>query len=321
MNSAYPTVGSLRRGLLRFTRALVVLLGAAFALAQFGELHFMLDNLSNFPVHFAGAFLFCTAVLAVFHDLRFALVAAAGIAISLAPVAPWYFADQSELPPSGSEVVKLLVSNVHVHNRKHARLLQLIDAEQPDVVGLVEVNARWLRKVAPLRAGYPWYFEVPDEAFIGLALYSKLPLTHARVLRIGAAGTPAIAATMKTADGEIEFILTHPASPLDTEHVQRRNAQLHELGDYVGNLARPVVVAGDLNATMWNRSYRDFAVNSGLHNARDGRGVGPTWPSVWPLGVPIDHVLATEPVRFRDFRVLESVGSDHLPVSAEFSLR
>jgi endonuclease/exonuclease/phosphatase (EEP) superfamily protein YafD len=321
LKRANLTAGSPGRRLLRCTQALVVLLSVAFAAAQFGELHFTLDNLSNFPVHFAAAFLLCAIALARLGDRRLALVAVAGLALALIPVVPWYFAGTTKQPATGATPVKLFVSNVYFRNRQHARLLQLIDREQPDVVGLVEVNERWLRKVARLRAEYPYHFEIPDEAIIGLALYSKLPLTNAHILHTGDAGTPAIAATMATADGEIEIILAHPMSPLDTENVRRRNAQLRALGDYVDSLDRPVIIAGDLNATMWNRNYREFAEQGGLHNARAGRGVGPTWPSVWPLGVPIDHIVATEPVRFRNFRVLESVGSDHLPVSAEFSLR
>lgn len=299
----------------------VLLLAAAFAASQFADLHFMLDNLSNFRVHFASAFLLCTLALGILRNLRFALVAATGAVISLVPVVPWYFGTTDPQPAPGATTVEFLVSNVHVDNRRHGRLLRLIAKERPDVVGLVEVNSRWLRNLAPLRSIYPFHFEIPDEAFIGLALYSKLPLANARVLDVGEVGTPAIVATLQTPEGTIEIVLAHPMSPLDTEHVRRRNAQLRALGDYVSGLDRTVVIAGDLNATMWNRNYREFAERGGLHNARAGHGVGPTWPSIWPLGVPIDHILATEPVRFRNFRVLEGVGSDHLPVSAEFSLR
>lgn len=315
------TGSPLKNAISRLARFSVVLLGILLGASHFGGLHFLLDNLSNFPVHFAVGFLACATVLATLGNRRFALVAMSGFAIALVPVVPWYFAGSTQEPQPGATAVKLLVSNVYFRNQQHARLLRLIDREQPDVVGLVEVNTRWLRKVARLRADYPYHFEIPDEATIGVALYSKLPLTNARVLRSGDAGTPAIAATMATAGGEIEIILAHPRSPLDAEHIRHRNAQLRALGDYVAGLDRAVVIAGDLNATMWNRNYRDFAERGGLHNARAGHGVGPTWPSAWPLGVPIDHILATEPVHFRNFRVLESVGSDHLPVSAVFSLR
>lgn len=302
-------------------RGSVVVLAIALAATRFNELHFMLDNLSNFPVHFAAMFLASAAILAICRDLRWAIVSATGAAICLAPVVPWYFSGTVEPPAPEAKSVSLLVSNVHVHNRQHAKLIRLIAEQQPDVVGLVELNSRWLRKLGPLRTDYPFHFEIPDEATVGIALYSKLRLSNAQVLCLGESESPAIAATMETPDGDIEIILAHPMSPLDADHVQRRNAQLRTLGRYVSKLDRPVVLAGDLNLTMWNRNYREFATSGGLHNARAGHGVGPTWPSVWPLGVPIDHVLGTAPVEFRNFRVHGDIGSDHLPVSAEFSLR
>ena len=81
------------------------------------------------------------------------------------------------------------------------------------------------------------------------------------------------------------------------------------------------MIAGDFNLTMWNAGYRPLTDVAELHNARKGHGVGPTWPSIWRLGVPIDHILGTQAVQFRNFRVLGAVGSDHLPVLAEFSRR
>ena len=42
--------------------------------------------------------------------------------------------------------------------------------------------------------------------------------------------------------------------------------------------------------------------------------------ALWPLGVPIDHVLTSPELRVHDFRVLDSIGSDHRPIAVEFSL-
>ena len=82
---------------------------------------------------------------------------------------------------------------------------------------------------------------------------------------------------------------------------------------------RPVVLAGDLNVTMWSPHYIDFIRTSGLTNARDGYGIGGTWPSIPLLGLPIDHILTTKGSWIGDFRVHSGVGSDHLPVSVELT--
>jgi endonuclease/exonuclease/phosphatase (EEP) superfamily protein YafD len=58
------------------------------------------------------------------------------------------------------------------------------------------------------------------------------------------------------------------------------------------------------------------------------RRLGPTWiartlPDALrrTVGLPIDHVMAKRGIVLHDVRRLGDVGSDHLPVLAEFSLR
>ncbi len=304
----------------RLVRAFVALLGIALAASHFGELHVVLDNLSNFPVHFAAAFLVCAAVLAIAQDSRWSILSAVGCAIALVPVAPWYFPPSPQPVGAPAFTAKLLVSNVRVHNRQYARFARLIDEERPDVVGLIEVDARWLGNLPSLRRDYPFRFEAPDEHFIGLALYSKLPLAHPRLAWFGESTPPSVVATMRTPGGDVEIMLAHPLPPMNTEFAGRRNAQLREMGRYSRILERPVVLAGDLNLTMWNYNYRSLAAEAGFRNAREGYGIGATWPLVRALGIPIDHIMATVPVELRNFRVHRPTGSDHLPISAEFSL-
>jgi endonuclease/exonuclease/phosphatase (EEP) superfamily protein YafD len=197
----------------------------------------------------------------------------------------------------------------------------LVSEENPDVVGLVEVSEHWLHKLERLRERYPYHFEVPDQRHVGLALYSRLPLAGARTIRIGDGSTPAIAATLTTPAGKVEILLVHPASPLDAAAIRRRNAQIRALAQHVRDTGRPTVLAGDLNITMWNSGYRPLVEVAELRNARAGHGIGPTWPAIGRLGVPIDHILATPDVHLRAFRLLRPIGSDHRPIVAEFALR
>ena len=157
------------------------------------------------------------------------------------------------------------------------------------------MNSRWLHRLKPLRERYPYHFEVPDEHYVGLALYSRLPLENARVLQLpGEPSTPAIAATLKAPGGDVEIVLVHPMSPINADLIRRRNEQIRALAEYVRAAGRPLVIAGDFNLTMWNAGYRPLTDVAELHNARKGHGVGPTWPSIWRLGVPIDHILGTQ---------------------------
>jgi endonuclease/exonuclease/phosphatase (EEP) superfamily protein YafD len=299
---------------------IAILLALAFAGAEFPGPFAVLDNLSNFPAHFAAAFLAVAAPLAWQRRLMPAVACVALAALALAPVVPWYFGADPGAGDPARPWVRLFVSNVYHSNRGHEQLLDLVERENPDVIGLLEVNAQWLRELKPLRARYPHHYEVPGELHVGLALYSRLPLEHARALRLpGDGSTPAIAATLAAPGSDVEIVLAHPMAPVGAQYMRQRNMQIAALAKHAAAAQGPLVLAGDLNLTMWNDAYRPLVEVGGLHNARKGHGISPSWPALGPIGVPIDHILATRDVSLRNFRVLSGIGSDHYPVTAEFS--
>jgi endonuclease/exonuclease/phosphatase (EEP) superfamily protein YafD len=281
----------------------------------------MLDNLSNFPALFAAGFALAATGLALLGELRWAAAAALGAALAFAPVLPWYLPPGAQADAPAAHPVKLFVSNVLFRNYQHKKLLRLVGEERPDVIGLVEVTSHWLRKLSALHAEYPYRFELPDEDYAGIALYSRLPISGAHVLQLDDTNLPAVEATLAAPGGPVRILVVHPTSPVNQEFFELRNRQLRALADYVRQAPHPLVVAGDLNITMWNRHYRPLVDVGALHNAREGHGIGATWPAGWPLGVPIDHVLATSDVQLRNFRVLRPIGSDHRPIAAEFARR
>ena len=77
----------------------------------------------------------------------------------------------------------------------------------------------------------------------------------------------------------------------------------------------PVLLIGDLNVTMFSPHYEQIE-DAGMTNARAGRGVQPTWPDWSPVRIPIDHVLVSDEFEVCEMEVLDSFGSDHLPVLA-----
>lgn len=291
----------------------------ATLLSQLPDWHFMFDNLSNFRVQLAAAFLACAVALVIAHSGRWLLACGIGLAINLAPVVPWYVPDE-RAAGGGTTGIEVLVANVYLRNRNYGSLARLIDEIRPDVVGLVEVNSQWLASIPALREQYAYRFEAPQDAYTGLALYSKLPLSDARIVRFGATATPAIVSTLRMPRGEVEVILAHPLPPMDSMLAERRNAQLREMAGYVRKARRPVLLAGDLNSAMWNRNHRSFAERAGLRNARAGHGAAPTWPPLPAVGLPLDHIMGTAPLQLAGFRVHRSIGSDHLPISARIGL-
>jgi endonuclease/exonuclease/phosphatase (EEP) superfamily protein YafD len=93
--------------------------------------------------------------------------------------------------------------------------------------------------------------------------------------------------------------------------------------DLTRRLPEPRVVAGDFNATPYNRTMhrmQDLGLDS-VHERR-GRGLAVTWPNghrpVAP--VQIDHVLVDASVVVLAVTELAGTGSDHKPVLTDLAL-
>jgi endonuclease/exonuclease/phosphatase (EEP) superfamily protein YafD len=239
-----------------------------------------------------------------------------GLGINLAVIVPWYAQSENRIEDS-DESVKILISNVAMNRINHHKLAQLVENEQPDIIGLIEVSPQVLEDLAINPDDYRFRFEFPTkENNEGLALFSKLPIAKANTVMFGESATATIVATIHTGQSAVEFILTHPYWPLGVDLAGRRNMQLQHMAEYVQASGKTVLLAGDLNTTMWSAYYREFEKNSGLVNARIGYGIGPTWPSSSLLGIPIDHIMITMPSQIGDFQVHKGIGSDHLPITA-----
>ena len=87
---------------------------------------------------------------------------------------------------------------------------------------------------------------------------------------------------------------------------------------------RPVVAAGDYNATMGHPPLPAFLARTGMTDAhtRAGRGLARSWPSsrvLPPLGL-LDRVLITPDISVVAIEEREVPGSDHLTVVSELAL-
>jgi endonuclease/exonuclease/phosphatase (EEP) superfamily protein YafD len=77
--------------------------------------------------------------------------------------------------------VSIMIANVLESNRAYAPILDLVVAQDPDLLLLVETDTAWAQALEPLRARYPHVLAQPQGNTYGLMFYSKLPLTDPQV--------------------------------------------------------------------------------------------------------------------------------------------
>lgn len=288
---------------------------AAVTLAGFlGRWHWLLDLVGHFRWYWLLATLVWFAVAWRWRSrpaLACLTLAAAANAAALLPY--W-------LPPAGSvaagDRLELVTLNVFADNRQHDRVLAYLRRRDADVVVLIEVDAAWAAAVEALAPLYPHRVIEPRDDMFGIAVLSKLPLESPRVEEI-AAGPPVILAGLASGERGCLLVAAHPRAPITAGWSASRDAQLTALGDLAAAESRPVIVAGDLNATPWSHGFRQLVGSRGLRDSALGRGLQPTWNARrWVPQIPIDHIVVSPEVQVIARTVGPDVGSDHLPVEA-----
>lgn len=297
-------------GILEAGLAVTALFSVATA---FDEWHRLLELFSHFRLQYLGV---ATLLTIAFLWLRWAGYVALGVAtmaLNAWYVVPWYL--PVERPPAADTDLRVLHANVLVSNPDPARFLALVAEREPDVIVVQELSDEWAKTLRGLAADYPHQLVEPRTDPFGIALLSRYPMPASAVNAAAPRGFPEIVATIAAPGGEWHVIASHPMNPIGANGYGDRNLQLHALGELAARSPRPLIVIGDLNASMWGNHYRQFVDATNLRNAREGFGVRPTWPMFLPIAmIPIDHVLVSDDVAVTAFDTGPRIGSDHLPV-------
>jgi endonuclease/exonuclease/phosphatase (EEP) superfamily protein YafD len=317
---ALATSGPARAAALLLALAISVPLVAGFL----GRLHPALDAFSHFRAHLAVLLaMACLVLLATRQWLHGAvgLVLAIGAVATTGGFLPWHAVASgaaTEAAGAGPRY-RLLHLNMRYDHPDPGRVLSLIGRTRPDVVTLNEASPAWRQSLRAIAAAYPHRLDCPDERSVG----SVLILSRRPFLDLGACGLGGRfgLVTVDFGGHAVEIASLHLLWPWPFAQPD----QIRDLLPTLASLGDRTLMAGDFNAVDWSTSVRAIAAAGGFTSMPL---LGPTWlvrsaPDVlrrW-IGLPIDHVLAKPGVVLLDARRLDDVGSDHLPVLVEFTLR
>lgn len=271
-----------------------------------GTLPWLLDLASHWQWLFLAGLLLA-ALLGTWRDRRWLLPL-------LATPLPWLSAAPALPSGTGGPELRVASANVHLGSSDIAPLAAWLLQAQPDLLVLLEVSPPYAEALQQL-PGYPHRLIHADSSPFGIALLSRLPLTHGGV-EMDDQGIPHLRAQLRLAGCNLSMSAFHPMPPLSPDFHARRDARLRELLQSSG--AQPALLAGDLNATPWSSAFAGLDARGW----RRASGLAPTWPSMGAgvMGIPIDHVLATHHWRLLAKERGPQIGSDHLPILVRLSL-
>lgn len=293
------------------------------------------------PIHFQTQYLIAAVGgllalgYAALRERRFGavdrVVAAAGVGLIgygvllLAGLTP---ALRSLAPPNrpGPELarLRLISANLYSSNENHQAILDLIAAENPDLVFLMELNDAWVESLHALTERYPQRISHADNrGNFGIGFWSRLACASCELDTFGSVAYQ-VHAVLRLADGRrVRFLGLHPLPPISPRYRMERNRTYDTVAEMLRHEPRlPTIVAGDMNASRYAPRLQGFCRQAGLYEA--GRDtVGRSWPA-GPLhafmAIRIDHVLIDDAWRVNAFRIGADVGSDHYPLIADVTL-
>lgn len=219
---------------------------------------------------------------------------------------------------------RLFTANVRFDNPDVTSIAAEIRRQHPDVVFIEELTPEHLATLKRLGItdAYPEVALDPRPDAFGTAILSKLPLTDPTPFQV--AGLPMTRAELEIAGRRVSLVCVHTRSPVGAGGTKEWRRQLARLRVEARAAGRPLIMAGDFNATSNNPSFR-VLLHDGLRDAdvERGRGWAPTWKNdIRPLPplIRLDHVLVSSGLTVLRTRDGTGSGSDHRPVIADIAI-
>ena len=313
---------------------LLVAVGAlsALALGYLGVVSAVFDLFAQFTAHWLIIALI--AVAASFSARYAYAILASGVVLAcLLPVSltNWYGAQRTTSSAQAAHLMpadkngaigrtnsafqfKLLTYNTYNFNVDLAAIYAEIQRHDADVIVLIELGPNKAKLRRRLAAEYPYFKTCEQNWNCAIGLFSRLPVRHFQVVDVhDDAGPALISAEVEIGSSCVTVVGAHALSP---NHGPRANyVELNHLAQRVRQYRGPVLLAGDLNTTIWANVFDNFRRKSGLKHM--GHLI-PTWPTK-PLPLPqlgIDHIFASPDLELYGVAVGRPAGSDHLPLVA-----
>lgn len=282
------------------------------ALPFLGELDSLLDIWSSFRIQYLALGIFLLALsLFINGSIRVQAVLVLTICVN------FYEIDFSYKTPNSISDITIFHANVLSSNRNYELLIQSIQENQPDIIGVQEITESWSVVMDSVFRDYKYREVIPSDDNFGIGIYSKIPFESSSTCIFTLNDMSSIIAKVRVKQQTIELVYTHPVPPISSKFFRHRNEQLNAIAQYVSTKDN-IVVFGDLNMSPWSIFFKKFLNNSNLEHYSSN--IKYTWPvRLVIMGTPIDHILGSKDLEMR-VKKLPSIGSDHFPLLFEIEL-
>lgn len=288
----------------------------ATAVAFIGSAWWGFDLMANFRWQLAWISLVCAVIYALSSKGIASVIFLAAAIINALVIAPaWTGSQPAGTGEDGVEVVSLDLSETQ--EREDA--LRWVFSTDADVIIMAGVTAD---AVAPLLVeGSPYVgLVVPGNQRADIAIIAQQAYAVERLETEGFA-EPVYVVSVDSGDKVISIATAHGAMATGSIEADQLAARLDTIRGVVDGRTGPVMVIGNLGATVHTAGMRSLIGDTALRDATAGYGYRATTPvSGGPIiggwiGIPLDVVLMTQDITPFEFDTGPDVGATHLPVT------
>jgi endonuclease/exonuclease/phosphatase (EEP) superfamily protein YafD len=302
-----------------FFLLVTLFLGFLTVIGFYGQKWWVFELAAHFRVQYFYLLAGISLLFLIGRKKWFAVVSLAFTLTNLTLILPFYLSIPSA--HASGETYRFLFSNLLKSNTNYSEVRALIQETNPDIILFAEVNQSWMSELSSVLADYPYQQTRVQEDNYGIALFSRLPVEQSEVVSFGERRRPSLLVDFILDGEKLRVIGTHPPPPIAGVYAWERNQQISRIARFVADQTDEVIVAGDLNMTSWSPNFSSL-LESGLRDSRIGFGVQASWPTDNRLlMIPIDHILVSRGIDIHRRELGPHIGSDHLPVIMDFSMR
>jgi endonuclease/exonuclease/phosphatase (EEP) superfamily protein YafD len=290
-----------------------------------GEFYWGFDVLSHFNLQYTAGLGLCLLTgLFLQHRRLSTLALLPALLVNIAILAP-FFLPQASAHQSASTPLRVISINVFTENEAHNAVIDFIVETNADIVFLSEVEpalmAQLDREIGEI---YPYVHDESVRGTLGLAFISQHPFIAAQTIRLEGRRRRLITASLDWQGTPVQIYGMHPLPPLNQRWATQRNSEIETIQDILQDIPKPVILAGDFNASPWSYPLRRLNDETPLRHAALGYGIWPTWQyGTVLLSAPIDHIFVSLEWAVTSYaaRSDAKLGSDHKPIIADLLLK
>ena len=227
------------------------------------------------------------------------------------------------IDPDG-ENIKVYIHNVYQYNDEYVQEVKAIREENPDVILLLETDNEWDNRIKDLKDEYRYEAKEMRDDTYGIIMMSRIAPLESEINHFVKDSIPSTEMLFSINDKRLRILGIHPEPPIPGEKLtsESKDKEIRSSARYLAGLPQEEhkIIIGDFNDVAWSKISKKFKKITGMRDVRVGRGFFSTFPTYSPLQIPLDHVFCTPELKIVDFKTLENIGSDHLPVSVTFQL-